>query len=151
MSSLWRVLHWGPLTALTIINWISLGKYTILQGTPGNVADVSATELPFTYRISTLSFTLQDCCSRMQKINPFRNMTTELYRERQLWSGNESVEIRYVNGSFVAETSATLPGVPRHVHTYFVSDLCKLMMGGFKKRTYHCIPSSMYIYGNNIG
>ena len=33
-----------------------------------------------------------------------------------LWSGNESVEIRYVNGSFVAETSATLPGVPRHMN-----------------------------------
>ena len=47
------------------------------------------------------------------KNNPLRNMTTRLYRERQLWSGNESVEIRYVNGSFVAGTSASSPGVPR--------------------------------------
>ena len=37
--------------------------------------------------------------------------------ERQPWSGSESVEIRYVNGSFVAGTSATLPGVPRHIQT----------------------------------
>ena len=43
-------------------------------------------------------------------------MTTQLYRERQLWSGNESVEIRYVNGSFVAGTSASSPGLPRHIH-----------------------------------
>ena len=43
-------------------------------------------------------------------------MTTQLYRERQLWSGNESVEIRYVNGSFVAGTSASSPGVPRHMY-----------------------------------
>ena len=56
------------------------------------------------------------------KNNPIRNMTTQLYRERQLWSGNESVEIRYVNGSFVAEMSALSPGLPRHMylnlHTY---------------------------------
>ena len=45
-------------------------------------------------------------------------MTTQLYRERQLWSGNEKVEIRYVNGSFVAGTSASPPGVPRHIHVY---------------------------------
>ena len=42
-------------------------------------------------------------------------MTTHVYRERQLWSGNESVEIRYVNGIFVADTSAMLPVVPRHI------------------------------------
>ena len=44
-------------------------------------------------------------------------MTTQLYRERQLWSGNECVEIRYVNGSFAAGTSALSPGVPRHMYT----------------------------------
>ena len=44
------------------------------------------------------------------------NMTTQLYRERQLWSGNESVEIRYGNGSFVAGTSALSPGVPFHMY-----------------------------------
>ena len=50
------------------------------------------------------------------KNNPFRNMTTQLYWEQQLWRGNESVEIRYVNGSFVAGTSASSPGIPRHMH-----------------------------------
>ena len=30
-------------------------------------------------------------------------------------SGNESVEIRYVNGSFEAGTSASSPGVSRHI------------------------------------
>ena len=50
-----------------------------------------------------------------KKNNPFRNMTIQLYRERQLWSGNESVRIRYVNGNFVAGTSASSPGVPRHI------------------------------------
>ena len=40
--------------------------------------------------------------------NPFRNMTTHCI-------GNESVEIRYVNGRFVAGTSAASPGVPRHM------------------------------------
>ena len=86
----------------------------IWRGTPGDEAYVPATKLPFTYRISTLSFPLQSCRSRMQK-NPFRNMTTELYRERQLWIGNESVEIRYVNGSFVAGTSDSSPGSPRQL------------------------------------
>ena len=33
----------------------------------------------------------------------------------QLWSGSENVETRYVNGSFVAGTSALSPGVPCHV------------------------------------
>ena len=42
-------------------------------------------------------------------------MRDTLYRERQLWSGNESVEIRYVSGSSVAGTSASSPGVPRHI------------------------------------
>ena len=47
------------------------------------------------------------------KNNPIRNMTSQLYRERQLWSRNERVKIRYVSGSFVAGTSASSPGVPR--------------------------------------
>ena len=50
------------------------------------------------------------------KNNPFRKMRDTLYRERQLWSGNESVEIRYVGGSSVAGTSASSPGVPRHIY-----------------------------------
>ena len=41
-------------------------------------------------------------------------MRDTLYRERQLWIGNESVEIRYVNGRFVAGTSALSPGFPCH-------------------------------------
>ena len=52
------------------------------------------------------------------KNNPFRKMRDTLYRERQLWSGNESVEIRYVSGSSVAGTSASSPGVPRHIPTF---------------------------------
>ena len=49
------------------------------------------------------------------KNNPFRKMRDTLYRERQLWSGNESVEIWYVGGSSGAGTSASSPGVPRHM------------------------------------
>ena len=37
-------------------------------------------------------------------------------RERQLWNPSKNVEIRYVSGSFVAGTSASSPGVPRHTH-----------------------------------
>ena len=44
--------------------------------------------------------------------NSFRNLTTQLYRERQLWSGDENVEIRYVIGSSVAGTLASSPSVP---------------------------------------
>ena len=43
-------------------------------------------------------------------------MTTQLYRERQLWSGNERAKIRYVSGSSIAETSALSPGVSRHMY-----------------------------------
>ena len=55
-------------------------------------------------------------------------MTTRLYRERQLWSGNESVEIRYVNGSFVAGTSATSPCVPRTMHgvIFYEESVCTI-------------------------
>ena len=49
------------------------------------------------------------------KNNPFRKMHDTLYRERQLRSGNESVEIRYVSGSSVAGTSVSSPGLPRHM------------------------------------
>ena len=31
----------------------------------------------------------------------FRNMTTQLYWEQTLWSGNKSVKIRHVNGGDV--------------------------------------------------
>ena len=48
-------------------------------------------------------------------------MRDTLYRERQLWSGNESVEIRYVSGSSVAGTSASSPGVPRHISILYIS------------------------------
>ena len=74
----------------------------IWQGTPGDKADVPATELPLTYRISPSSFPLQSCRSRMQKIIPFEKCATHCIESRQLWSGFESVEIRYVSGGSVA-------------------------------------------------
>ena len=43
---------------------ISIINQSIWRGTPGDEADVPATELPFTYRISTLSFPLHSCRSR---------------------------------------------------------------------------------------
>ena len=49
------------------------------------------------------------------KNSPFRKMCDTLYRERQLWSGNESVEIRYVSGSSVAGSSASSSSVPCHL------------------------------------
>ena len=81
----------------------------------GNIADVCAAKLPSAYRILTLLFPLRSCRSRMQKKSLSKYDYT-LYREQQLWSGNESVEIRYVHGSFVAGTSAVLPGVPCHIY-----------------------------------
>ena len=43
----------------------------------------------------------------------FRNMTTQLYWEQKLWSGNKSVEIRYVNGGDVGfVTRRSLSFVP---------------------------------------
>ena len=71
---------------------------------------VPATELPLTYRISTLSFPLQMQCV-------FINSKGIIFciRERQLRSGDENGEIRYVSGSSVAGTSASSPGVPRHI------------------------------------
>ena len=92
----------------------------IWRWTQGEETDVTAPELPFTYRIFNTLVPLQSCRSRMQKNNPFRNMTTELNRERQLWSGNENVEIRYVNGSSGAGTSALSPGVYRHIYIMYI-------------------------------
>ena len=43
---------------------------------PGNKADVPATELSLTYRISPSSFPLQSCRSRMQKIIPLEKCAT---------------------------------------------------------------------------
>ena len=75
----------------------------------GDEADVPATSCRsrtgFLHSRSHSRAVAREC-----KNNPFRYMPTQLFWERQLWSGNESVEIRYVNGSFVAGTS---PGVPR--------------------------------------
>ena len=45
-------------------------------------------------------------------------IVSSYFREQQLWSGNENVEIRYVNGSFVAGTSALSPGVLRHIFKF---------------------------------
>ena len=49
----------------------------------------------------------------------WRNIVS--YRERQQWSGKEIVEIRYVHGSFIAGTSASSPGIPRHMLNPFLS------------------------------
>ena len=54
-------------------------------------------------------------------------MRDTLYRERQLWSGNESVEIRYVSDSYVAGTSALSPGVPRHMYLWIHRDIGVLL------------------------
>ena len=106
-----QILHQMSLHTAKGIRW----------GTPGDEADVSATKLPFTYQISTLSFPLQSCRSRYDCIVIFLKIIFCI-RERQLWSGNESVEIRYVNGSFVAGTSALSPDVPRQMF-FFASYL----------------------------
>ena len=66
------------------------------------------------------------------KNDPFRNYDDTLYRGQQLWSGNESVEIRYVSGSFVAGTSASSPGVLRHMCNTFYSSILKVI----KKQPY---------------
>ena len=54
------------------------------------------------------------------KNNAFRNYDDIMFGEQQLWSGNESVEIRYASGSSVAGTSALSPGVPRHMNITYV-------------------------------
>ena len=48
-----------------------------------------------------------------------KGITFFCIREQQLLSGNERFEIRYVNDSFVAGTSASSPGVPRHMSECF--------------------------------
>ena len=53
----------------------------------------------------------------IEKNNSFRNCDDKLHRERQLWTWNKNFEIRYVNGSFVAGTSASSPGVLRHMNS----------------------------------
>ena len=74
----------------------------IIRGTPGDNTDVPATKLSLTYRILTLSFPLQSCRSRMQKIIPKMRDTIvsgstaterereclKSVRERQLCSGD---------------------------------------------------------------
>ena len=59
----------------------------IWRGTPG---DAAAYVPDFDTLVPAPELSLLDA-----KNNPFRIMTTQLYRERQLGSGNESVEIRY--------------------------------------------------------
>ena len=78
-------------------------------------ADVPATKLPVPYRISTLSFPLDSCRSRYNVSRIFLKGLFFCIQERQLWSGNEDGEIRYVSDNSVAGTSALSPGVPRHM------------------------------------
>ena len=81
---------------------------------PGNVADVSATELPLTYRISLLSFPLKSCRSWIQKIIPLEKCATHCIGSDSSGAGIE--ESRYVNSSFVVGTSASSPGVLCHLY-----------------------------------
>ena len=87
----------------------------IWRRTPGDKADVPTTELLLKYRVFPLLFQLQSSRLRLQKITLQKYARQPFYRERQLWSGNKSVNIRYESGSFVAGTSASSPGVSRHV------------------------------------
>ena len=63
-------------------------------------------------------------------------MTTPhaLYRERQLRSGSESGEIWYVSNSFVAGTSASLSGVPRHMYDIYIIQLLYKVKKSLEKR-----------------
>ena len=80
----------------------------IWRETPGDEADVPAVQSCRSRTEFLHSRSRSRAVSRGCKNSPFRNMTTQLYGdsigERQLWSGNESVEFRYVNGSFLART-----------------------------------------------
>ena len=53
--------EWSAEIPLWSTAWLGFG---IWRGTPGDEADVPATELPLTYWISTLSFPLHSCRSR---------------------------------------------------------------------------------------
>ena len=82
------------------------------------------------------------------KNNPFRKMRDTL---RQLWSGNESVKIWYVSGSFVAGTSALSRGVPRHLLYLllpFNLDFCpfKARPWILKSLNIYCTLPSAYLY-----
>ena len=70
------------------------------------------------------------CRSRYNCVVIFLKRNIFCIRERQLWSGNENVEIRYVNGRFVAETSDTLPGIPRQMVRASVSELLSSRLAG---------------------
>ena len=80
--------------------------------TPGNVADVSAKNLPFTYQVSTLPFPLQSCRSRMQKTIPLEKHVTHCIGSDSYGAGTRKSKY----GSW-AGTSALSPGVPRHSPT----------------------------------
>ena len=88
------------------------------RGTPGDKADVPATKLPLTYLFLTSLVPAPELLLSDAKNDPCRKMR-DIYRERELLSGNENVKIWYVSDSFVAGTSALSPGVPRHFSTSF--------------------------------
>merc|ERR1712131_84429 len=68
--------------------------------------------------------------------------------EPQLWSGNESIEIRYVNGSFVAGTSASLPGVVRHILSPFSKK--KMAVPRWSLHAQHIHPDGLDNFSLNL-
>ena len=73
----------------------------------------------------------QSCRSRMQKNNPFRNMTTKLNRERQLWTGtrcrNPVCERQLWSGN-VGFVTWRLPSYIHYVYTVHTSIYIHLML-----------------------
>ena len=90
---------------------------SIWRGLPGDEADVPASKLPFTDRIWTLSFPLQSCQSRYNCVVIFL----------------QGLFFASTSDSFVAGTSASSPGVPRHMKIKYCNETEK-EWGGEGKR-----------------
>ena len=61
--------------------------------------DIPAAKLPFTYRITTLSFPLKSCRSRYNRVVIFLKGLFFASASDNFRAGNESVKIRYMTGS----------------------------------------------------
>ena len=98
--------------------------------TPGNAADVSATKLPSTFRISATEAVVTDTWFQViisKGIN-LASVTTASVT-------GMSVEIRNIGGSIIAKTSVASPGVPRK-HCDFAVSTSTLHL---KHYAMHCI------------
>ena len=62
------------------------------RGTPGDKADVPATKLPLTYLFLTSLVPAPELSLSDAKNDPCRKMRDTLYREQQLWSGNQDCQ-----------------------------------------------------------